>query len=151
MSRRDKRTSANVVPLSTGKIARAPAGIKTVDEATFRWKVSPEYIELEHKEWGWRQIPIERFFHILASHLHRFEDTAWHELDRQKHCHPVPAAKIEKPAQVLLRDRQPGMETLYQVGVGGPARVWGYRAKDVLYLMWYDPNHTVYKPSGFKR
>ncbi len=150
MSRKDKRSVVRVVPRPTEKIARTPAEIRTVEEAAFRWKVTLEYIELGNKEWGWQELTIQQFFHILEKHLHRFESTSWRDLHTCKHCHPLSAGKIEKAAKALLRTKHPGIETLYGLSIGGHARIWGYRANDVFYLMWHDPNHTVYKPSGYK-
>jgi len=118
--------------------------INKVESRLFRWRINSNYIDLDHKEWGWGNLDIGGFFGILEKHLHRYETTEWKELKRQESCHPLPIEEIVPRAQERICNKCPGVDSLFQVSVGQIPRVWGVRKEDILYLVWYDPEHTVY-------
>jgi len=71
----------------------------------------------------------------------------WGELygRRDSSNHPMPIEKIERGAQKRLQElgRQQ-FDSLFQINVRGKIRIWGIRDRAFFYLLWYDPNHTVY-------
>lgn len=129
----------------TKKIPYIPKEINEIENRLFRWRISSNYIDLDHDEWGWSGLDIAGFFNLLEKHLHRYEGTEWGELQKQKSCHPLPVEKIVDKAQRRLCEKcPPGIGSLFQIKVGGKRRAWGERKEDILYLIWYDPDHTIY-------
>ena len=140
----NKHPSFKYSPKPT-KVPSTTKEIDNLESKKFRWRISSQYIDLDHNEWGWAtRSNIDCFFNILEKHLHRFEDTEWVQLKNQRSCHPLPVERIVEKAQKRLCDKCPDIDSLFQVKVGGKARVWGVRKEDILYLIWYDPDHTVY-------
>jgi len=128
----------------TNKIPHTSKEINDIENKLFRWRINSNFIDLDHDEWGWKNhLDIKGFFDLLEKHLHRYESTEWHELQRQKSCHPLPVEKTVDKAQRRLSDRCPDIDSLFQVSVGNKRRVWGVRKEDIFYLIWYDPDHTV--------
>jgi hypothetical protein len=127
------------------KIPHTSKEIDNLENRLFRWRINSNFIDLDHEEWGWvTKLDIDGFFNLLEKHLHRYESTDWKELKKQNNCHPLPVEKIVPRAQERLCDKCPGVDSLYQVSAGEVPRVWGVRREDILYLIWYDPDHTVY-------
>ena len=57
----------------------------------------------------------------------------------------MPVDKIETlAADRLLEIGRDEFDTLFQINVRGGIRLWGIRDRAIFYLMWYDPDHTVY-------
>lgn len=130
----------------TKNVPHTSGEVDKVENKFFRWRINSRYIDLDHREWGWEtRLDIKEFFGLLEKHLHRFETTEWIELQKQNSCHPIPVEKIIDKAQRRLYEKcPPGIDSLFQIKVGGKRRVWGERKEDILYLIWYDPDHTIY-------
>lgn len=146
MTKRHGRKQPSLVKAPIGrKIPRTSKEIHNIENRLFRWRISSNFIDLDHDEWGWKtRLDIPGFFTLLEKHLHRYENTEWQELQKQNSCHPFPVEKIVPRAQRRLCDKCPDVDSLFQVSVGEIPRVWGVRKEDILYLVWYDPDHTVY-------
>jgi hypothetical protein len=56
------------------------------------------------------------------------------------------AVQLEPEARKRLTELKiDDLDTLWQLGDGNKPRVWGMRHGRVFALLWYDPDHTVYK------
>lgn len=125
------------------KKPRIPEQASKFGEEFFRWRVSPEFIDLDHEEWGWRKLLIVDFFNILIKRLHAYEDMTWDDLLRRRRCHPMPISAIERKAQDRLCEVCEDIDTLHQIDIDRRCRLWGYKGRQFLYLIWHDPHHTV--------
>jgi len=137
-----KKARISLAP-STERKPRVPTEINALDEGSFRWRVNRNYIDLDHKEWGWDKLNIQDFFVILIDRFHDYETMTWQEIGNRKSCHPILVQSICGKAQSRLQKMQRDIDILYQVDIGEFGRVFGYRDRMLFYLIWHDPNHTV--------
>jgi len=138
-----KRPKISAIPRVTKK-PRSTPDIYTLGQQTFKWRVNSNYVDLDDAEWGWGKVTIEQFFKILMTRLHEYEEMTWDDLLRRPHCHAKDVARIEnRRAQVRICEKCPDIDTLYQIDIESLCRVWGYRDRQIFYLIWHDPNHTV--------
>jgi hypothetical protein len=62
--------------------------------------------------------------------------------------HEMPVKKICKTAQERLSEiKLDDIDCLYSIRVSAKERLWGIRKDRVLYIIWWDPEHTVYTVS----
>jgi hypothetical protein len=128
-----------------GKRPRTTSDIKNLKNRLFKWRVSYDYIELDHAKWGWGSVDIRLFFDILTGRLHELESMAWSEVDKRKHCHPWRIDNLDSEARKAVEKHCPDRDLLYQIDISKLGRIIGYRDREVFYLMFYDPNHEWYK------
>jgi hypothetical protein len=143
-----KKKARRVESPPTGKVPRVSEPIEGLAHSNFTWRVSKSYIDMEHPDWGWGKLTIEQFFAILTGRLQDYEDMSWHDLLNRKSCHTMPVSVIAGQAQARLSDRCPDIDTLHQIDIGKMGRIWGFKDRQRFYLIWYDPNHTVYPTQG---
>lgn len=68
----------------------------------------------------------------------------WAEIEGDKN-HFMPVGKVSKDAKQRLREiGLDDRDTLFSFRLSGKQRLWGYREEAVLYILWWDPEHTVY-------
>lgn len=144
MAKKSKRVKYSPVPPS-GKSIRVPSDIHTIDQQTFKWRVNDNYIDYDHQDWGWNKVGIQEFFQELLHRLHDYESMTWADLLNRRSCHYMPIEKIVNEAQRRLSQRCLDIENLVQIDMKQPCRLWGYRDRQILYLIWHDPQHTVYQ------
>jgi len=124
---------------------RAIEDVSHIGRQFFRWRVSNKYVDYGHADWGWGKLSCRDFFQILIDRLHDFEQTSWEDLERRRSCHPMPVENIEASAQQRLNEVcGDEIDSLYQVDISPKCRLWGYRDRTILFLIWHDPKHTVY-------
>jgi len=126
------------------KTPRISKDANKLGQQFFRWRVHYDYIDLDHEEWGWGYLQIADFFNILVNRLHSYEDMTWDDLVSRRHCHPMPVTKIEIKAQNRLSKKCADIDTLHSIDINKKCRVWGHKIGRSLYLIWHDPQHTVY-------
>ena len=142
-SKRKKQVKSSGLPQDSGKRPRIPDEANQLDSKLFRWRVSPYYIDYDHEEWGWGRVPITEFFEILINRLQDLEDMTWEDILKRKHCHDMSLDQIVGKAQDRLREVCGDIDTLHQVDVDKLGRLWGFRDRRTLFLIWRDKNHTV--------
>ncbi len=76
--------------------------------------------------------------------LINFESMTWGEIDRNGKSHLMPLDKIEKKARERLKERELDDQELYSFHLSARERIWGIREIDAYYIIWWDPEHTVY-------
>lgn len=114
------------------------------DEANFKWRTN--WIDLDGP-WGFQHADHDCTWKQLIPRLHQYEDRTWGEIFGGKSTsdHPMPVHRTERLAQQRLKDiGKSDFDTLYQINIRGKIRLWGIRDRGIFYVMWYDPNHTVY-------
>lgn len=131
-----------------GPVSKTPRGTDKAEQynaAKFCWR--SDWIDLDG-EWGFRGVDCEALWNEVIPRLHDLETMTWGEIygKRDGSTHPMPAENIETEAQDRLKAiGREQYETLFQINVRGGCRLWGVRDRTIFFLMWYDPNHTVYK------
>ena len=96
--------------------------------------------------WGWKKIRPEQLG-PLQEKLAHFGMMTWRQVSEHKNSGPIRLRKlVEEARRRLSRIRQDdGVDQLYHLRIGSRERVWGIRDRDVLKVLWWDPNHTVYE------
>jgi hypothetical protein len=128
------------------KVPRKLEEPEKLGSSLFRWRVNPRYVDFKHHEWGWGKLSCKDFFDILAERLHEYEQMTWDNLSQRRSCHPMPVENIKLEAQGRLCEICGNeIDSLYQVDINPRCRLWGYRDRAIFYLIWHDPDHTVYQ------
>ena len=90
------------------------------------------------------KVKIQEFFQNILPRLQDYETMTWNDILRRDHCHDWVVSEICAKAQQRLREIHPDIDTLHQIDMQQLCRLWGYRDRQTLYLIWHDPQHTVY-------
>ena len=61
------------------------------------------------------------------------------------HNHSMPYSKISETAKKRLNALNLDFETLFQLNLGTPVRLWGVFDQNIFQILWLDPDHKVYK------
>jgi hypothetical protein len=109
----------------------------------FRWRATDEYIDYDDDEWGWGQATIQDFFQKILPRLQEYENWTWSEIFKRKSCHYWDINDIPTKARNKLKKKYPQHDTFHQIDVEQPCRLLGWRDRHTLFLIWYDPNHTI--------
>ena len=145
MSKHKKKPRVSENPPQTKKAPRSSEDPNRLGSSSFRWRVNPRYVDYDHKDWGWGKLTCKDFFQILIERLHDYEQMSWDDLSKRNSCHPMPVENIDQNAQArLCQICGIEIDSLYQVDINPKCRLWGYRDRTIFYLIWHDPNHTVY-------
>lgn len=142
MSKR-KRAKSDFQPRQR-KAVRIAEDVDGLRSLNFKWRADERYIDYDHREWGWKKVKIKEFFQKLLPRLQDYETMTWDEVLRRDSCHDMEASKLSPAAQRRLLQILPDIDTLHQLDMKQPCRLWGYRDRQILYLIWHDPKHTVY-------
>ena len=95
--------------------------------------------------WGWLNIKLKDLLVEIVDKLKNFESMTWSEIESNKKSHLISLDKIAKKAQERLRERElDDLEELYSLRLSGKERIWGKRENEAFYIIWWDPDHTVY-------
>ena len=115
------------------------------EDMQFRWRVTEKYIDYDDEEWGWGRgrIGIRQFFQRLLPRLHQYETMTWNELFNRQSCHAWKVNDMYTDAQRKLREKYPEHDTFHQIDMEQPCRLLGIRDRQILHLIWHDPNHTI--------
>lgn len=130
-----------------GPVRKVPKGTEKAEahnSSRFQWRCT--WIDLAG-DWGFENVPSETIWGEIIPRLHDLENNTWGEIygKRDGSTHPMPVDKIETPAAGRLREIGRGVyDTLFQINVRAGIRLWGIRDRAIFYLIWYDPDHTVY-------
>lgn len=143
MSKKDQKKTFFREKPPLGKNARA--------EETPRDDLSPEFrtdkMDLDG-QWGWKNFKSSDLQKFLEK-LFELQKHTWQTL-RENGSHPIKIADINPDAQKRLRIiKQDDLEVLYSLKITSIIRVWGIKEKNILWLLWWDPEHEIY-PSPLK-
>ncbi len=87
----------------------------------------------------------EHLWDDLFQKLRWYETMTWGEiLKDKKHNHSVPLDHLAKAAQDRLKAmRLDDIDEVFRLRLTGKQRVWGIRDRNVLNLLWWDPEHEI--------
>jgi hypothetical protein len=95
-------------------------------------------------EWGWRNIKDFNIILTIQQRLKNFETMTWNEIIGKEH-HPISTTDLSNNAQSRLLELElDDNEFLYSLRIEGKKRLWGIRDNEILYILWYDHEHSVY-------
>jgi hypothetical protein len=106
------------------------------------WRIGQ--IELVDR-FGWHTLSREKLLEI-RDHLASFESMSWNEISvRSKYFHhSIPVQDIIPRAQKRLVEMGLHMlDELFRFRLANLERVWGYRDRGVMQLLWWDPDHEI--------
>lgn len=93
--------------------------------------------------WCWKRMDMATL-HRVHERLSAFERMTFGEI-HGKQNHPIPVERLGKAARERLVEL--GIDEYDEVlslRVTKAERVWGLKAPNGIYLLWWDPAHTVY-------
>ncbi len=94
-------------------------------------------------EWGWNKVLKRDILKEIYPKLKSFETMTWHEIEGRKH-HSVPISNICHEAQQRLNEiENSDIEDLFSFRLTGEKRLWGILDRNILKILWWDPEHTV--------
>ncbi|MCI4626611.1 MAG: hypothetical protein L3V56_11705 [Candidatus Magnetoovum sp. WYHC-5] len=96
-------------------------------------------------DWGWTNIENINTIQRIQYKLSNFESMTWGEIEKNNNNHLIPTEKVSKAAKDRLKEiNLDDCSDLYSMRLTGSERLWGIRENEILYILWYDPKHTVY-------
>ncbi len=129
------------ISLKSERTARKVQDPISYDSMLFTWRVHNGYIDYGHPEFGWHKVDILHFLKKIVQSLQSYEGQVWHDVKRNRHCHPWGLDEIPKECYARLQERQIDITELYQISLGSKPRIIGYKAGNIFYLMWWDAKH----------
>lgn len=79
-----------------------------------------------------------------TTELLRLEGKTVEELMGKEHNHPMPIAKLSREARDRIEVLNLDEQTLFQLDLKTPARLWGILEHNIFHIIWLDKNHEVY-------
>ncbi len=100
-------------------------------------------------DWGWEAVKSKVFWGKIKNCIKHYEGMTWTNYIGEYNNHPIAMSKVSDKAKHRLNkiDKMQFGE-LYQMRVGKKERVWGVKQGEVFYVLWWDPEHTVYPYMG---
>ena len=82
--------------------------------------------------------------HDYTRELLRLEGKTVEELMGKEHNHPMPIAKLSREARARIEILNLDEQTLFQLDLKTPARLWGILEHNIFHIIWLDKKHEVY-------
>ena len=112
-------------------------------ESQRKFKWSFDQAELEDGPWSWKDISMKKFLKDVLKKLQYFETMRWPEVEGRNN-HFVHVEELNKKAKARLDELNLEPVKLFSLRLTGRERVLGYQVENFLYVLWWDPKHTVY-------
>ena len=94
--------------------------------------------------WGWSDLDKSKLWGCVFQRLSEFEKLTWQEIFRNRKNHPIKKHRLCPKAQQRLSDiNQDDTDELISLGVTDISRVWGIQDRNILKVLWWDPDHEV--------
>lgn len=96
-----------------------------------------------HGKWGWSALGEDA--NAVLAKLRNFESLTLGELMRLEGSTQIGTEDLPAPAQKRLVDTgHDDLDAVWELRLTGKQRIWGAIDRAVFYLLWWDPEHTVY-------
>jgi hypothetical protein len=120
------------------------------DDPFFCWRT--DHADLSDNQWGWGCISLAEFFQKIAPKLLQLEESTWGQMIGRDQVHFFAQADIAPKAQRrLYKLAEKNVipedwlgEDLTSIRIAGAERIWGFKNGKYFFLLWWDPDHTVY-------
>lgn len=86
-----------------------------------------------------------KMLHDYARELVKLEEKTVSQLMEQAHNHPMATSKLSDIARARITALSLDIETIHQLDLKTPARLWGVLEHNIFHIIWLDPDHGVYK------
>lgn len=141
-----KRPKSNFTPSDEKKPRRSPQNDPaTIVDIKPCWRFG--MLDLKGC-WGWEKIEKRDQLLEIVEKLKNFETMTWGEIDSSNKNHLIPCDKITREARDRLAQlKLDDMEDIYSIRLKSRERIWGKREIEAFYIIWWDPDHTVYPVS----
>jgi|APSaa5957512622_1039677.scaffolds.fasta_scaffold111010_2 hypothetical protein len=91
---------------------------------------------------NWNNLPFLNLQDLLQK-LFESQRLTWQEL-RKKGSHPIDITALIADAQKRLCEiKKDDLDQLYSLRLTGKNRVWGIKEGNILWLLWWDPSHSI--------
>jgi hypothetical protein len=92
--------------------------------------------------WGWAHFDSSEMQELFKK-LFESQKLTWQDL-RNNGSHFVNREDLSSEAQKrLLHLENEDLDHLFSLRLTGPKRIWGIKEGNILWLLWWDPNHQV--------
>lgn len=157
MKNRNKKKPKSEFKPSGGKHPREPGGFSSVGKGNPREPAMPS-AQGQCPSWHLHQLDFDGPFcpkqmdTAMMLHVHQqlshFETRTWSEIESSQN-HAIEVWKLSDKAQQRLREIElDDIEEVFSLRLGAKLRVFGIRDHAILRLLWWDPEHRVYKTKG---
>lgn len=93
-------------------------------------------------QWHWDNLESSHLQDLLQKIIHS-QKLTWQDL-REHGSHLVDVSKLISDAQKRLREiGKDDLDQLYSLRLSGQRRIWGIKENNILWLLWWDPLHSV--------
>lgn len=93
--------------------------------------------------WAWTDLEIPNKYKEVMEKLHQFETKNWNDIIRGG-SHPIAINDLARDARTRLRDiKQDDVDELMSFKLTGKNRVWCIKDRNIMKVLWWDPDHTV--------
>lgn len=134
-----KRPLANFNPNSEKK-PRIVEAVDKGEEDYIAWHIR---ILDRGGPWCWTSIDAATLWETLHTKLSAFETMKWGEILGDKN-HPVPLFALPPDTRKRLKEiKQDDVDSLISLRLDGKKRIWGIRNRNILKILWWDPEHQV--------
>jgi hypothetical protein len=128
---------------------KPPAGadLRSYLSAQPSWRFSRLRMD---QPFGWGQVSRAEL-RAVVSHLAALEKMTWNEIlvIARKQNHFCAVSQLSKAARENIETDWQNAEQILSIRLTNLKRVWGVMDHGILYLLWWDPDHQVYR-STFK-
>ena len=92
--------------------------------------------------WGWDRFEASQMQEVLQK-IFESQKLTWQEL-RNNGSHFVDRSTLCHDAQKrLVQLQKDDLDQLFSLRLSGRKRIWGIKEGNILWLLWWDPNHEV--------
>ncbi|QWR76740.1 hypothetical protein [Candidatus Magnetomonas plexicatena] len=126
--------------------ANSPASIKQKMPV---WRIG--MIDFEGN-WGWGKLNSMYDIKTILCKLKDFETMTWGEIEKKitrkgtPANHLISVDKICREARDRLREiKLDDYDNIYTLRFSGKERLWGFREAEILHILWWDNDHSVYQ------
>lgn len=116
-----------------------------INEKRLVWKLC--HIDFDGP-WNWFNLNNRKKIQEVIKKMKNFETMLWGELKRARRnspCHPIPRENLcSKAKQRLIDLKLDDIDDLYELVMNGKNRIWGIKQAEIICLLWWDPDHSVY-------
>jgi hypothetical protein len=140
MSKNSKKISKQPLAKTTPTCDKTPRAALTPN-ANSQPDFRADLMDVEGP-WHWSEL---KAIHIqdLLQKIFQSQKLTWQELYNHG-CHSVYVSDLISEAQQRLREiGQDDLDELYSLRLTGKQRIWGIKERNILWLLWWDPLHSI--------
>ena len=107
------------------------------------WNIS--FLDIDG-EWGWDKVDKKILMGLIYTRLVEYENKTWHEIliNSSKRNHRIPVKNLCPHAQKRLKELyQDDIDEVISLGLKSTERIYGIIDRNILKILWWDPDHNV--------